>query len=92
MDVEFDPVKNEENRRKHGISLQRAEDFELGPAQIELDERQDYGEARYNALGYLGEVLFSLTFTLRGNRVRAISLRPANRKERRVYASSRTQA
>lgn len=85
MGVEFDPVKDEENRRKHGISLQRAEEFELESAFTKVDDRRDYGEVRYRSVGLLDEALHVLIFTLRGGRVRAISLRKANRMESKHY-------
>jgi uncharacterized DUF497 family protein len=85
MDVEFDPSKDRENRRNHRISLQRAEDFDMSAAAIEPDTREDYGEERFNALGFLDGRLYSLTFTLRGSAVRAISLRKANKQERKSY-------
>jgi uncharacterized protein len=50
VEVEFDARKNAENIRKHGISLQRAEDFDMDSAHIDMDDSQDYGEVRYNAI------------------------------------------
>jgi uncharacterized protein len=85
MHVEFDPAKDRENRRKHKISLQRAEDFDMATAAIEIDTRKDYGEERYNALGFLDARLYSLTFTMRGPVVRAISLLKANNRETKSY-------
>ena len=85
MDVEFDPAKDRENRRNHGISLARAEDFDMNTAAIELDLREDYSEERFNALGFLDARLYSLTFTMRGSVVRAISLRRANQREEKSY-------
>ena len=35
-------------------------------AAIEIDDSEDYGEVRYNALGFLDARLHSLTFTVRG--------------------------
>lgn len=63
MDVTFDPEKDLENIRKHGISLQRAEDFDFDAAIFDIDDSQDYGEVRWNAVGFLDARLFSLTFT-----------------------------
>lgn len=85
MDVEFDPSKDAENRRKHGISLRRAEEFDLAASKLEIDEREDYGEIRFVAVGFLGEVLYTLTFTPHRQRIRAISLRTANGRERQEY-------
>ena len=44
MEGKFDPAKDRENQRKHGISLDRAADFDMTIAAIERDLRQEYGE------------------------------------------------
>ena len=89
MDVTFDPEKDSENIRKHGISLQRAEDFDFSAAEYALDDREDYGEVRYRALSFLDGNLCSLVFTERNDRIRAISLRRATRQEHREYGEVR---
>lgn len=85
MEVIFDPAKNESNIRKHGISLQRTEDFDFASAFYDTDNSQDYGELRYNAIGWLDALLHALTFTQEGEAIRAISLRKATRQEQRLY-------
>ena len=85
MEIEFDPAKDRINVRNHGMSLKRAEDFDLNAAAIELDVREDYGEERFQALGFLDGSLHSLTFTVRGPLLRAISLRKANQREEASY-------
>jgi uncharacterized DUF497 family protein len=86
VDVEFDPAKDAENTRKHGISLKRAEDFDMATADYKVDDREDYGEVRFRATGFLDGRLYSLTFTMRGEIVRPISLRNATKQEQRDYA------
>ncbi len=86
MEVAYDIAKDALNIREHGISLRRAEDFDLENARIEADIREDYGEDRWNALGFLHGNLYNLTFTVRNGFIRAISLRKANRAERKAYA------
>lgn len=54
-------------------------------AQIIPDDRRDYGEARLWAVAPIGGRLHVLTFTMRGEAMRAISLRKANARERRRY-------
>jgi len=82
----FDPSKDAENIRKHGISLQRAEDFDFDAANFDIDDREDYGEIRWNAFGFLDARLYSLTFTeVADGVIRAISLRKATTLERRRY-------
>ena len=85
MDVEFDPAKDQENQRKHGISLKLAAAFDEESAWFDVDDSQDYGELRFNAVGWIGGLLYTLTFTTRGEVVRAISLRGATREEHRRY-------
>lgn len=86
MDVEFDPAKDTENSRRHGISLRRAEDFDFDAAIFDIDDSKDHGEVRWNAVGFLDARLFSLTFTeLKEGLVRAISLRKATTEESKRY-------
>ena len=86
MEVTFDPAKGESNIRKHGISLQRAEDFDFDNALLDIDDSQDYCEVRYNAIGWLNARLYALTFTPHSeNAIRAISLRQATRQEQTTY-------
>ena len=85
MDVEFDDEKDRSNGDKYGISLARAGEMDVDTALIALDDRLDYGEPRYVALGMIEGRLHSLVFTMRGETMRAISLRKANAKERKRY-------
>jgi uncharacterized DUF497 family protein len=85
MKVEFDSEKDRANRRKHGISLAAAAEMDFLVAQIVPDNRRDYGETRFRACGWIGGRLHMLVFTLRGDVVRAISLRKANEREKRRH-------
>ena len=86
MNYEHDPAKLAANVRKHGVWFSAADDFEWETAQLEVDSRKRYGETRFIAAGLIGVRLSVLTFTLRGNAVRIISLRKANRREVQRYA------
>jgi uncharacterized DUF497 family protein len=81
LGVAFDPDKDARNIAKHGISLARAVEMDMAAALIREDDRFDYGETRYIAFGEIEDELYCLIFTFRGSRVRAISLRKANKKE-----------
>ena len=84
--IEYDPAKNERNIRDRGLSFDRAAEFDFATAIVLEDKRRDYGEARYRALGWMDNRLHALVFTMRADRLRVISLRRANRTERRLYA------
>ena len=81
--IVFDPAKDAVNIVKHGVSLLRADEIQMDEALIEVDDRFDYGEPRWIAYGELDGRLHVLAFTVRDARVRAISLRKANDRERR---------
>lgn len=88
INIEFDPAKNQRNIEKHGISLPEAQAFDFASALIAADSRFDYGEQRYNAIGWQKGRLHVLTFTLRGENLRAISLRKANKREVAKYENA----
>lgn len=89
MQVLYTARKDRRNQEKHGFSLSRAADFDFETANYSVDDREDYGEVRYKALGFLDARLCLLVFTEAGEgAIRAISLRKANRDERKEYAES----
>ena len=75
--LEFDPDKDAANVAKHGISLSRATELEL-LARV-MDDR--FAERRFRAYGLIDGALHCLAYTLRGEMLRAISLRRAHWKE-----------
>ena len=88
MKYEWDESKNTANLNKHKIEFKRVVDFEWDSAFEYIDDRQEYGETRYSALGYIGIRIFHLTYTYRGEAIRIISLRKATKKEERQYAEA----
>lgn len=54
-----------------------------------VDNRQDYGEIRKIATGRNTEnFLITMVYTSRNGKIRIISARPANRKEKKRYENS----
>ncbi len=87
MKIEFDPIKDATNIARHGVSLQAAEEFDWDTAFEREDDRFDYGEDRFVAIGLIGNRLHVLVFTegSHDDAVRVISLRPAEKHEVRFY-------
>lgn len=83
--ITFDPKKDAINKKQHGISLVRAEEIDFDWATFFVDDREDYGELRMQAIGFLGARLYSLIFVQDGIDIRAISLRKATRHEQKAY-------
>jgi uncharacterized protein len=82
---EWDEEKRKLNMRDHGIDFAAVYDFEWDTSLSQIDEREDYGERREVATGFIGDVLHVLVYTERDHQIRVISLRKANRQERRRY-------
>lgn len=87
MDIEFSPAKDVANLAKHGVSLRAAEGFDWTTAVEREDDRFDYGELRFVAIGFIGDQLYVLVFAEGSHEdaVRAISLRHAEKHEVRFY-------
>jgi uncharacterized protein len=85
--VEFDPAKDGANRAKHGVSLRAASDFDWTTALEREDDRFDYGEVRFVAIGRIGDRLYVMVFAEGSDdeAIRIISLRPAEKHEARFY-------
>jgi uncharacterized DUF497 family protein len=90
MDIVYDGKKNDANAAKHEISLAEAALFEWDDALYWIDERNDYGEVRECAIGYIDTGLYYLVYVRRDDVRRIISLRKANSREVTRYAQAET--
>lgn len=85
MEFEWDEEKAQTNLKKHGVLFETAAKVFLDDNRIEIyDEANSIGEDRYITIGLAGDILF-VVYTERGTRIRLISARLANARERRVY-------
>jgi hypothetical protein len=85
MQFERDEKKARTNLQKHGVDFTDAEAIFASPMLQRLDTRKDYGEDRWVALGDNAGVIVYVVYTKRSDKIRLISIRSANRKERAVY-------
>jgi uncharacterized DUF497 family protein len=90
--ITYDPDKNEKNIAARGISFDRAAEFDWSSAYIVEDARKAYGEARFQALGFIEERLYMLVFTPRPPNTHVISLRKANDREVMRYEAKTAQS
>ena len=88
MLMTWDEVKRETNLRVHRMDFADAGDrFEWDTAVIASSHPGADGRERFKALGFLDGRLVGLVFSSLGTEaISAISLRPANRSERKRYA------
>jgi uncharacterized DUF497 family protein len=86
--VTFDDAKSERNQAERGLPFHLAGAFEWSCALVLQDTRRDYGEQRFQAIGFIEQHLHVLVFTPRADALHVISLRRANRRERSRYAAN----
>jgi uncharacterized protein len=92
MDFEWDEAKSQANILKHGIDFVDAIAVFSGRFIETEDQRRDYGERRYRAVGRLGGAVIQVAYTWRGERRRIISARRAGRNDRRTYHAGIAEA
>jgi uncharacterized DUF497 family protein len=89
--VEFDPGKDVINRAKHGCSFVEALALDWHALLVIEDRRMKYGEPRWRGMGPIRGRLHCVVFTIRGDAIRVISLRRANRREIKAHETKRQQ-
>lgn len=93
LDFEWDTEKDEANQTKHKISFDEAIGVFADPDLLLIDaSREEDGERRTKAIGQLGGKLFVVVYTERGNAVRIVSARRANKSEDRAYGDREEEA
>lgn len=87
MKITFDPAKEQQNLVKHQVSLAEAAKLEWDWLLVMPDTRYNYGESRMIGYAPIGERVFCVVFVDRDEERRIISLRKANDREVKNYAS-----
>jgi uncharacterized DUF497 family protein len=87
LQFEWHGAKAEANLQAHGVSFDLAKTVFKDPFAIErLDDREDYGEARFVLIGMAeGNVVLFVAYTGREDLIRIISARRATQNEQDDY-------
>ena len=85
MNYEWDEAKAVANLVRHKVDFNSATEFKWETAVETYDDRFDYEEERWIAVGYIDKKLHVLVYTIRSENIRIISLRKANKRERDFY-------
>jgi uncharacterized protein len=80
--ISFDPVKRLRTLIERGLDFEDAPKMFAGPTLTLPDERQDYGETRYQTYGLLDGRLIMTVWTERGSSRHIISMRKCNDREK----------
>jgi uncharacterized DUF497 family protein len=86
---DWDPAKDERNQQERGLGFDFGALIFDGHTIEWPDNRLDYGEIRVRAIGEADGIVLHVVFTDRGDVRRIISVRLANREERRRWHASR---
>jgi uncharacterized DUF497 family protein len=84
MPFEYDLGKSAANQRKHGIDFERAQALWDDPRAVGAPTRTG-DEPRFIVVGMIGAKHWTAICTMRGERVRIISVRRARKDEVRHY-------
>lgn len=90
MDITYDPDKNARNIALRDLSFEQVAGFEFTSATYLIDERHDYNEVRWIAIGYLDGRLHHLCFVETPTGIRVVSFRKANTREAKKHDKPKT--
>jgi uncharacterized DUF497 family protein len=86
LEFEWDEAKAEGNLKKHGVSFLTAAAIFSNERLERIDDREDYGELRWIALGRVGVDVYRVVFTWRDeNLIRIVSAQKASKDEQEIY-------
>ena len=81
MQISYDPVKRAKTLEERDLDFEDAPEVFAGLTLTLPDERQDYGEDRYQTYGLLGDRLVMVVWTPRGEDRHVFSMRKCNDRE-----------
>lgn len=90
MEFEYDPNKSHKNAEKHGIDFVEGQALWEDSGLVLLPSRYPE-ERRYLAIGRIGDLLWTVVFTERNERVRLISIRRSRHDERSLYEQNQPE-
>ena len=86
LQFEWDEDKAAQNIAKHGVSFLTAAAIFANEIIERIDDREDYGELRFIALGRVETEIYRVAYTWRGEKVvRIITSQKASKHEREIY-------
>lgn len=86
MEFEFDPQKSQSNLEKHGIGFEEAQKLWNDLRLIEIPAKTT-DETRFLNIGKIAGKHWSAITTIRGERIRVISVRRSRKQEIDFYES-----
>ena len=90
MQFEWDEGNKHKSMTKHGITVEETESVWDDPNKKIFESlNKDSNEKRYICIGHsYKDELLSIIFTIRNDKIRSISSRKANKKEKKIFEGS----
>ena len=92
MKISFDPAKRQAALSERGLDFTDAKTVFAGLTITVQDTRKDYGEERYQTVGYLAGRMVMVVWTPRDQARHIISMRKCNDREKAIYQKQFDQA
>ena len=86
MELDWDEAKRAWTLQERGLDFASVAEADWDAALTVEDSRTDYGEARFVSLVPINDRLCVVAWCMRGDKLRVISLRKANARERKLHA------
>jgi uncharacterized protein len=83
--ITSDPAKGQAALRERGLNFADASVVFAGPTITVQDTRRDYGETRFQTVGFLADRMVMVVWTPRNEARHVISMRKCNDREKAIY-------
>jgi hypothetical protein len=85
VEITFDPAKRQAALGQRGLDFADAAIVFAGPTITVQDARRDYGETRFQTIGFLAGRMVMVVWTPRNRARHVISMRKCNDREKAIY-------
>ena len=85
MKITFDPAKRQAALSERGLNFADASIVFAGPTITAQDARREYGEPRFQTIGFLADRMVMVVWTPRNEARHVISMRKCNDREKAIY-------
>jgi len=83
--ITYDPAKRQAAIDNRGLNFADASIVFAGATITAQDMRRDYGEVRFQTIGFLADRMVMVVWTPRGEARHIISMRKCNDREKTIY-------
>ncbi len=87
MIFEYNKIKSDSNKQKHGIDFEEAKKLWNDNFAFEIKSKKSIDEDRFLVIGKIKNKVYTAIITYREDKIRIISVRRSRKKEEELYES-----